>query len=201
MIKKLIFIPLILLVQLAAKEPKVDFITSSYYVGFGWKTFEFGSVNNNEAVVNGDGIVLIVGKYYPKYDLKVEFSASALGYLEYKDIVGGLAVDYHNDIDEADYALSLAYGGGHRNDALYMFPHVLVGTGVKVIKDDLAGTINLPMLQAGVGFSVRGKSIEFFVKYYYDFLFNTQTFTATNGDVIDISSINGSLEVGLNYLF
>ena len=201
MIKKLIFIPLILLLQLAAEEPTVDFTKSNYYVGFGWKTFELGSVNSNEAVVNGDGVLLIVGKYYPKYDLKVELSASALGYLEYKDIVSGVAVSYLNDIDEADYAVSLAYGGGKRNDVLYMFPHVLVGAGVKVLKDDLAGTINLPMLQAGIGFSVRRESIEFFVKYYYDFLFNTQTFTATNGDVIDISSINGSLEVGLNYLF
>ena len=198
MIKRFILVPLFLLSQLLAEDNVTAFTQSNYYLGFGWKTFQLGSVYNETAVVNGDGILLILGKYYPKYDLKIEVSASALGYLEYKLADGS---GYNNDIQERDYGINIAYGGGHRNDILYMFPHFIVGAGAKVITDELAGTFTLPMLQAGVGLSVRHEKIEFFVKYYYDVLFNTQTFTTTNGDTIDMNTVNGSLEVGLNYLF
>jgi len=201
-LRKFILLPLLFTGHLFSQESITEFTKNDFYAGFGWKTFQLGSIDNGATAVNGDGVLLITGKYFPKYDLKLELSASVLGYLSYKETDStGFVVSYNTDIDEADYMVSAAYGGGKRNDRLYMFPHLLLGAGVKTITYDSVDTITLPMVQAGVGFSVRNDPIEFFVKYYYDFLFNTQKFTTANGVTIDIHSANGSLETGINFIF
>ncbi len=202
MLKKTIFVSLFLLTQLISQEHNSTFTDHNFYVGAGWKTFQIGQLNDaKNTLVNGDGVLFIAGMYFPKYDLKVELSASVLGYLSYKEYDGtGFVIDYNTEIEEADYAVSVAYGAGQRNDKLYSFPFLYLGAGAKVISYDDT-SFGVPMVQAGVGFSVRYEPIEFFVKYYYDFLFDTQDFTTASGDTIEMQSLNGSLEAGFNYLF
>ena len=202
MLKKLILVPLFLLTQLISQENNSTFITNNIYAGFGWKTFQLGQLNDAEnTLVNGDGVLLTLGMYFPKQNLKLELSASVLGYLAYKEYDGtGFVIDYNSDIKESDYAISVAYGAGYRNDTFYAFPFLYLGAGAKTITYD-SSTITLPMTQVGFGFSIRHEPVEFFCKFYYDILLDTQNFTTASGDTIEMQSFNGSLEVGLNYLF